>query len=496
MNNYPFPRSLGLFAWGVTIALFLATLLLRIEMISFHTIDLGGIESNVVYGIQKVLAGKPLYTDPSAPPFDIIQYSPLYYYVVGYTGGLLNIDYTDPQPVFVLSRISSLVFNLFSLGAIFLLCRHYRISTLLSAIICVTALASYPEHYYSRVDSLHILLFLLGCLLILRFSRAEGTRAVLFLLLAAVTTLACIFTKQSGILLAGIIGAYLLLTKQVKALMVFSLSIAGMALLLFLLTPPDERYTFYQNVIVGLKNGYTVETVKALFTNKYYLQLMPWFVGGICFAVALYRGARLKDTLFLPLAIILSFLFALITGLKQGSNINYYQEFFLLSFIAAGAWLAASARASMLKIAAVYGLLLYASALKTGQLFSAIHISHYRKDNRELYSSEKEIAQLIKKKLEPGANEYVFIAHRSFLEHFLFGKSVMNQKDIMGCIYEFAPGSLDFDVFFNDMKNGRIRFVITPQNPNELTYLDHRFQGYEHLMDYNNVSVYEWRPSD
>ena len=85
-------------------ATFLAMLLLRLHLVSAYAPELGGIESNVIYTLQRILDGYPLYVDPAAPPYAITQYTPLYYYLCWGVGRLAGVDAANVHHVYVLSR--------------------------------------------------------------------------------------------------------------------------------------------------------------------------------------------------------------------------------------------------------------------------------------------------------------------------------------------------------------------------------------------------------
>ena len=85
--------------------------------------NIGGIEPNVIYTLQKVLAGYHLYENPAVAPFPITQYSPMYYKIVVAFGKLFSINPNEPAQVFLLSRFSSLFFNMLYVSMVFLIAR-------------------------------------------------------------------------------------------------------------------------------------------------------------------------------------------------------------------------------------------------------------------------------------------------------------------------------------------------------------------------------------
>jgi hypothetical protein len=96
--------------------------------------DLGGFERNVIWGIQQIMLGKPLYTNPDAAPFALIQYMPAYYYLVAIIGKILSIDPLNAHSVYSLARCLN---ALLSLGSVFLLYRMATRNFLISRTIAV-----------------------------------------------------------------------------------------------------------------------------------------------------------------------------------------------------------------------------------------------------------------------------------------------------------------------------------------------------------------------
>ena len=106
---------------GFTFIVFCIYLLYRLLLISNPYPDLGGVENNVVYFIQRLLSGELLYTDPEKVPYSITQYSPFYYYITKSIGNLLGIQADEVMRVFMLSRSVSLCLNLLYAGIIYLI---------------------------------------------------------------------------------------------------------------------------------------------------------------------------------------------------------------------------------------------------------------------------------------------------------------------------------------------------------------------------------------
>ena len=148
--------------------------------------DLEWMEGGVVDTVARVLAGAPIYVEPTVDFVPYI-YTPLYYYVAAAVSKVLGAGYTAPRLVsFAAILICAAI--LFSWG------RREAKSRVAGAMAAGLFLATYRVSGYffdlARVDSLAVC-FLLGGAYVARFSArpAAGALAALLLVLA-------VFTKQ------------------------------------------------------------------------------------------------------------------------------------------------------------------------------------------------------------------------------------------------------------------------------------------------------------
>ena len=130
--------------------------------------ELGGFERNVIWGVQQILAGNPLYTNPDLPPFSMIQYMPLYYYLMAFIGKAAGIQSVDAHAVYALCRGFNLFISMLLCSGIFLSLRHaFRSALLPAAGFSVFAfLMLEPFTLSGRPDMLKSFFFLLQVLLL------------------------------------------------------------------------------------------------------------------------------------------------------------------------------------------------------------------------------------------------------------------------------------------------------------------------------------------
>ncbi len=86
--------------------------------------EIRGVECNIVVSMQRLLKTGQIYTDPTAPPFFVEQYSPLQYYII--QGGCLLAGITDDRAESItrMGRMFSTTFHVASLLVMWLLMRR------------------------------------------------------------------------------------------------------------------------------------------------------------------------------------------------------------------------------------------------------------------------------------------------------------------------------------------------------------------------------------
>lgn len=481
--------------WGVlglALLLFAALLYWSVRAVALYTTDLGGIEGNVVYGIQKLLLGLPLYEDPERPTFDVVQYTPLYYYLAAGIGHLSQVDPAQPQQVFILSRLVSLACNLATVWVVFRLIGRLGVARWLAAFWSMLVFATLTRHFYSRPDSLYLLLFALSMALFLRaLARPVGRDHRR--LLAGSTVVAClsILAKQSGVVALGTIGLYLLWQRRWKDLSAqVAIAAAVLGLAFGALCMRYGGHVLYQNIVTGLKNGFSTEIFRTVFLTRRYLTIIVFHVLGGVLAVRWMRGQDLVRKA-LGLAIVTTFVFALVTGLKSGSRLNYFLENFVLLFVALA--LLSTVPPPRMRLVPVL-LLGYACLHFTlGVLRLRVVVRHIElQDGARQYAEAKALAGhlLSDRQLQPGT--YVFINGRDFLEHFLVGYGVLDQKDIVS----YSRSLLyDYSDFISAMEDGRVRFLVSRPPVERLRYFGHTFTGFVPIEGPPGYHLYKHRAS-
>lgn len=157
----------------------------------------------------------------------------------------------------------------------------------------------------------------------------------MFLLISAIAiTAIAVFSKQSGIQLILIFGAFSLLIRDWKTLLkltVISIILYGTLLLMFIF----RYHAFLQNVIGGIANGISLENYTTMMLrNLILLSIWPLIFTSLFLIVK--TNHILQGTIterLLAVCTLGTAVFATLTALKMGSTPQYYILFVNLALL-------------------------------------------------------------------------------------------------------------------------------------------------------------------
>jgi len=472
----------AVFAWNLN---------LRWQMLYQHRTELGGVEHNVIHGIQKVMLGQQLYEDPERPPFDVIQYTPGYYLLGAAVGKKLGLDGADARSIFLLSRWLSLLLWLVTGALVVAACRAGGAAGWSSWLAAGITLCCAWEQSFSRMDSLVAATTMATLLYFIRWL-VSGDRHTL--VIASIAAVAGVFAKQSGIVLLLSPLLYLLLGRNWKALRIAltSMALATMVALIVISTLGTFG-AFYQNTVLGLRNGFSWMLYIDLFNPPTYKYFIGWHLLAIVVTV---KGSRSRSAplRFMALVIPISLVFALTAGLKYGSRLNYLHESLMLTFIGVAILLPQMTqtpwRNGLAWAFAGHGLLF--SAFRTNSTAAWYRIGEPDALHEQHLQNDEAVHAVLVNELGLKEGEYVFINYREYLEHFLVGQSLLTQKDII----QFSHDRLfDYTEFHNCMEDGRVRFVVTDGMLGPISYLDSTYTGWEPIREVNGRVILARAPT-
>jgi hypothetical protein len=440
-----------------------AHVVLRAELLNDPRVDLGGAEINVVYGVQKLVDGRPLYSDPEQPPFEAIQLAPLYHLLVAGLARASNLDPLDTQGLFLVSRSLALALNALTALLLFLLCRRAGANVGLSIALACIGFALLTEHSYGRSDALSTPLVLVACFVLVQVEGVSLTwqRSFVVAMLSALAVLA----KQTAVI-PIIVAVHFAVQRDWRSLARFAISGAGaaalaLALLLFMASPE----VLWKNLVVAVRNGVDPSMYKELFDRGVYKYHIGWHVIALLAPILLIRRGQPLASLF-GVAVGLAFAAGALGGLKSGSSLNYLVDGLLLGLVAAAFLLQRmptrwqpQAHLALLG----YGLLFmqHRVRLLDKRVGDGAQRAHYAAE----YESDLHTAVFLRDSLHLGAKDYVMITYRGHLELLLNGQGLLPQKDIIQ--WSTVP-PFDLAALHELIRAGGLRYVVSDSQTDAL----------------------------
>lgn len=307
------------------------------------SINIRGVEPNVIYSIENILAGNPLYAEVTQPPFAVTQYSPLYYLTIQKIAKILHLTSGyEYYKILVAARFFSFVLALLITGTVLLVCRRLKVSYLhsyIAGIVCF--IVPMPWFVLARPDVLATFWCVVSvAAMVFYLTDSESKRKPTYLLLVGSCCYLALLSKQNALVLIPIV-CYLLFIKEWKGLLHISLSFLATLLLSSLLfgnhyslLPSDKNY-IYQNMFGGIANGINFELAYTktydLITSRYAIFLtLP-----ITCVLIIYKSSfnRVSPLLFLAFVYIFWLFFGIVSSLKHGSAINYLNDTMIVGTI-------------------------------------------------------------------------------------------------------------------------------------------------------------------
>lgn len=453
--------------YSYTLVLFIITLLTRCVLLAYYDNNMGGIETNVVYGIQRILLGQPLYQDPAAGTYAVIQYSPLHYYLSAAVAKLAGLVALNVQGIYTLCRILALVFNLLTVAVVAAIIRIWGFRRGRLLLLATPVLIILTTHYFLRGDSLHLLFFASAFWAFIRYSQKQQ---LLFLLIAALFSAACIMSKQSGVLVCGIIGLSLLVIyRRYWHLLIYSGSALFCVAIIAWICTGGAWQSLYRNAYLGLKNGTDLSFLYRIFVNRFFIELVPcYFIGGIVVYTAV---KKIGDPVFriVALGVGISWLFAVITGLKIGSSNNYFIEFLVMLIIALPYLLQSEFGKQLLFSPFRYPVTIYRFGCfalfvlvtsKTMGLVTAVYIDKSIKNNKEQYTRDKMLYDYFIQELHLQHDEKILFTERNFLDNLFIEYAIMPTKDVVSETYLAGATTYNYTAFAAGLNNGLVKYIV------------------------------------
>ena len=317
-------KYLSIMAFALLAIIFLTY---RITISLNQTPELLNGETNNIWNALKVISGKPIYTNPEALPYEIFQYTPISQLPLIFLVWFEINFFPSQDFIFTLGagRILSIIYNLLTAFVIFkILKSQLKVETNIALFGSLTFLCLLPHHFFAiRPDSMALLFTVTA---IYYFTKAYFQEHQTSFIFSAVILAFSFFVKQDAFLISGAFGLILLLTKNFKGLILFSLSLIGCLGILLLIAPLFLGAHFYTSVFggVALEMKFSQFTYVLLRYFTFYYLLLGLIVFGILIIFKNWTQHR-KQLLFFLTTFIVTFCFAVFTSFKVGSHFNYYE---------------------------------------------------------------------------------------------------------------------------------------------------------------------------
>jgi hypothetical protein len=471
-------------------------LILRVQLsVSYHP-DISGSERSSIMPIQYLVNNLPLYVDPNEPPFYIVQYTPIYFYLVALPYKLF-FDPGNVHAIYAASRLVSLLLVLVATLVFFSMLHHrLRISKNASILFACFFLGfcSYWNIYFSRVNSLLLVgtcVFVYVVALGYESSNKENT----YLLLAMMIAASLFFVKQSGLVHSTVLIAHIFLLGKYRLLgRMMAVGLLIIVLGIFVSNGFDTS-NLYRNVILGISNGITFDWFFYWTFDKLVFPLSTLIA--LAFTISFRWLAMPHKPLlhFLSIGITVFFVFALLASLKQGAAVGYFIEFVIVSLLAIALFFFKERKVSGL-INSVFSGIVVLSLLHFSLLQYMRHKDYSTRNYEQLYINERAVSTYVKGIL--GENEFVFAQSGDNFKGYYFGHFMLNQT--IAPMYDLVEigrerGTFNFQSFAKMKSEGRLKFIITPEGePMQPVMGDNRLNGlYDKAITMNGYDIYEFQ---
>jgi len=482
---------------GITLAvLFLE----RLGIIFSYEGYTAGIDNNFDYPIIRSLAGYSLYPNPSAYPFAVNPYTPLFFIVCKCAAVIFHINAIDTISVYRISRSVALLADTGTGILIFLIVRKFlKAGTMLtiSVIALLFTIICFLGYTINRSDSL-FLFFYCGTLFVL-IKRSFAANRMQPLVIAVLTTL-CIYSKQNGISLLLLVPVWFAQEKDYRSLLQFLLLTFVFCAGLFVYF--EYYYTnhfFSEHIINALKNKidprwFYVYVFKLTAGSYLTLPLAAALITSVK-SIAENSNQLLKK---LGWFFILQFFFSTALCFKWGSSQGYYNESFLTAFIVITAFYKSTVSPKLHLFVKMVGMYTYPALLVmlihvTAQLF--FFFLNSKTEAKGKFDEQVEVSNYIRKEIGI-QNRYVIDlsgADFNFFKNLLYKESAAPNMDAVSCC-TLPAGIFDYSGLLSDLKTGKILFHIEGKDFSHDSLWGVDIRHFKEDTTFNSYRIYKYDP--
>lgn len=450
----------------------------------FYEIALGGFEMYVNWGFQRLMQLGRLYEDPELPPFGVIQYSPLFYYFMFPFAKIMNLNVYDPYTTMRFLRWTGLIINMLVSVVIYFGCKRWiKATTIFSLYSAFVSFCVLTSHFYARVDSLYLLLFTLSYLVIIKHNQ---NRKTIYLILSAILAVFTLFAKQMGLLSIGLVVFYsIFFLNWRERIYVATTLFISIATLLGLFLLNEQLTSVLKNAFMGVNNGLKLDLWIGIFLDPDYRYLF-FFIIGLTVLITLNIFLPKFNFTFPSVAPLLCLGFGLILGLKQGSSVNYFQEFYVASLFLMAQWFnRVEPLTSWPKWKSIT-----VSIIFIGSIWTSFHVAEWIRDSvkdaefaHEAYADAVKVHQF----LEQNTNDdydYFYVKGSKWLCNF----SIKNT--IFPTDYANASSNFKYSKFWDMAKTGQLKYILIASSDNTGFWFDLQLDDYFLIKELGGYKIY------
>lgn len=474
----------------LSLLIFLTMFVFRVMLLFSYTPDLGGVENTFVYSIQKMLIGKPLYSNPEDFNFDITQYTPVFYYFLYVFYKLLGLQAgEDLMTIYIVGRSIVLLINCLTIYFIYhLAVKRLAINPRISLIIAIFSFVYLTANSLAiKSDALFHLVFLLFGHFTLKYIETNVLR---YLFYASLIACLSIFVKQSGIQLPIILVDFFFLHFQWKGLTWAVIFLAILIVPSFTIFDAVYGAAFWQNTFGGVISTIDWLSYYKLWINHIFPNFQILFIGSFFLIFVYFNPQTMIKEKFLIILSVGSFLFAAATATRRGAGANYFADFVhiaLLCFAYFGQAAFQYLEKRKSKITQYSHLLLLSAVivlLPYKLINNYFHFAHFDIAYKNNYQQASEVANFLKQELKGKTHAY-FFSFDAHLNNLLVENSLLPNNDIFyfGVIYDYTR-------FKEGVANGKIAYIVLESGSVPTSYQGADFSKFKLIKELNRFSVF------
>ncbi len=461
----------------LSFAIFLLFIAYRIYLVFYPQPNVGGVENNVIYFVQRILDGQTFYTDPEKIPFSIAQYSPFYYVIVSWIAKLFNTGPDDLLKLYDINRCVALALNFLFIAIVYRICRKIFQSEKRKSVVAAIAAFCFLEiTSFGRPDSLYHFFFMLSLYFFLLWDKNHGQgsfgskekpgKRILIVLEIAISSSLALFSKQTAIVLPVIFCCWMFFRRQYRPLFTYGFTYLLITIILVWLfqNGTGGLQSLQKNVIGGISNSIGFGWYWNVIVKDYYLKL-GWALVALAFCLLLITKRQTGSLSTAPMYVFIS-LFILLNGiaLKFGSNPGYLTEWWTLLFMLIAAYWKFIVSWRPMKLVFVSGICL-AILLKLFLVYKDLKVVVADRPYsvaRNTFEQQKRLTDYLKQKMSSDSTNRTFTNYYTpdyFVSNFLFREAVMPQMDIVG-LASYPMKQYDYSEFEEALDSGKIKWML------------------------------------